>query len=338
MGSEQNQRNGLDRDSDGCKGFADQFIILGVDIEPEALKARYEGTKRHAYVCAVIDGLVQKQRTKTKRAPAWLVKVLRAATHIPPIKVADLGRDGTLDGWEDEKAKKGKRAGKNWVIVDDGRQRTMARRELDDEATAAGLPRKQLAAVYETYSAKNTYVDAVTSRVGANLREPRSFSSRAEDAADMKRGGYVDEDIAPYAEAKDAAEVAMLLALDTCIQDVKDAVDAGKVALVLSAKWAKLSDEEQASRVARAVVSGKKAKDAAAPPRARTCPSAVVTGISKAFYNTTTKAPQYTGEEVAALLRWVAGDTTSLEKEAKFERVWRIVESGEAEMQQGVSK
>lgn len=69
------------------------------------------------------------------------------------------------------------------------------------------------------------------------------------------------------------------------------------------------------------------------PRRAKTCPARMVVGVSISFLKTTTKAPQYTGEEVAALLRWIAGDTTSLEKEAKFERVWRIVESGEAEMQ-----
>lgn len=276
MGSEQNRRNGLSRDTDGAKGYADQFTILGVDIDPEALKKRYDGTKRHAYVCAVIDGLVQKQRTKTGKAPAWMVRVLRTATHIPPIKVADLGRDGTLDGWDDSSGKR-KKAGKNWALVDDGRQRVMATRENDAASGATGQPRRMLSCIYETYSAKDTYADAVMSRVGANLREARTFSQRAEDAADMARAKYAESDIAPYVEARDGAEVLLLLALDKCEQGVKDAVDAGRVPIADCSVLSRLSPEEQVRRVARKTAGdGKGAKDRAAAPRAKTKPAPVL--------------------------------------------------------------
>lgn len=271
MGSSQNDRNGLSRSGDGAKGYPEQFIIIDLDVSATDLKARYAGTKRHAYVCEIIDGAVQRQRTKQPPSAAF-TRGLRRAKQIPALSVCDLGRDGTKDGEEIVDGQK-RKAGLNHVIVIDGRQRDMATREnnrFDDQES--GKPPRQLECAYVTFPSTGTRDAVVLFKVGSNVREVRTFSSRAEDAADMSRGGYSLDDIAPYVEATGAGEVALLLSLDGCCDEVKAAVDAGHIGLAAVTDLAKHSHEEQARRVARKAAPTKEAREAAKKTRARPHP------------------------------------------------------------------
>lgn len=303
MGSEQRTRNGLSGTADGAQGYPEQFIILNVDIDPEALKARYAGTKRHEYICNIIDGAVQLQRTKRPPTPAF-TRGLRRAKQIPPLAVCDLGRDGTKDGWETVEGKK-RKAGLNHVLVIDGRQRDMATREnnrLDEQDH--GKPARQLRCEYVTFPSTGTREAVVLFKVGANVREIRTFASRAEDAADMKRSGYSDEDIAPYVEAKDAAEVGLLLLLDGCEDEVKAAVDEGRLALADVADLSKRKPEEQARRVTLKTAPTKAARNAAVAHRATPHPrTAIKIGVTLAMSHRCEKADGF-----LLALRWHAGE------------------------------
>jgi hypothetical protein len=332
MGSEQFKRTGLQRDSEGCKGFPEQFTIVGVDISPEDLKKRYEGTKRHRFVCEVIDGLVQKQRTKTGSAPGWLVDMLRTATNIPAIRVVDLGRDGTLDGWEEVDGKK-KKAGKNWVLIDDGRQRDMAMREIN---RTSGKPPRMLDATFVIYSSKGTYADAVMSKVGGNVRVARSFSQRAEDAADMARANYTHEAIVPFVEARDAAEVGLLLCLHQCVDEVKDAVDAGRVLLAECKKLSKETESEQIRLIARKTAvepganRGKKTRDAqnaAAPPKPRARPRAWCENLAT---KASTSEATFSGVDMAAIIRVLQGDQSAMFDEGVSDAARALLKAADA--------
>lgn len=277
MGSEQNERNGLRRRGDGASGFAAQYTIVDLDISALDLIRRYDGTKRAAWVAEVVLGAVQRQRTKRPPSEAF-TRGLKRAKVIPPVVIVDLGRDGTKDGEEkDPSTGRKRKAGKNHSIIVDGRQRCMSERENDRKREADGEPCRLLDCDYMVPSSKTPRQDVVLFRVGSAIREIRSMSSRAEDAADMIGQRYAPEDVAPYVEVETAAEVELLVALHGCDESVKDAADAGKLLLADVAALAKCSHEEQAQRVARKLAGNRKrAKDAAAPPRAKTQPASVL--------------------------------------------------------------
>lgn len=334
MGSEQRTRNGLSGAADGAKGYPEQFTIIDLDVSAVDLKARYAGTKRHAYICEIIDGAVQRQRTKRPPSLAF-IRGLRRAKQIPSLSVCDLGRDGTKDGWETIDGKK-RKAGVNHVIIIDGRQRGMATRENNRlDADEHGKPPRMLECNYVTFPAAGTRDAVVLFKVGANVREHRTFSSRAEDAADMRRGGYSDEDIAPYVEARDAAEVALLCDLDGCVDAVKDAVDDGSVALAAVKTIATLNHAEQARRVARrsATPAGgngaaaKRARDDAAPPRLKARGGAFAQALGVAVLAT---SRSYSADEVAALLEACAGSDDGLSTSGVGDDVREMVAKAKA--------
>lgn len=322
MGSEQRTRNGLDGAPDGAQGYPEQFVILNVDVDPDALKARYAGTKRHEYICNIIDGAVQLQRTKRPPSAAF-TRTIRRAKQIPALDVCDLGRDGTKEGWEEVDGKR-KRAGLNHVLVIDGRQRNMATRVNNALDIENGKPPRKLRCEYVTFPASGTRDAVVLFKVGANVREIRTASSRAEDAADMKRGGVSDEDIAPYVEAKDAAEVGLLLLLDGCSDGVKAAVDEGRRALADVKSLAAFGHDEQERRVARKEAGpGRAGKDAAASPR----PKALARPVVEAMAEKLIRLPDFDGTRanVSALLRYVLGD-----REQANGRPWLVALGNEA--------
>lgn len=312
MGSEQFDRYpGLKRRSEGAAGDPRLFTVIGVDISAEALKAKYKGSKQYAYACDVIDAVVQKQRT-AQPPPVSFINLCRGGIH-EPIIVCDLGADAK---------------GKSWMVVVDGRQRDLSARAINDEKTGVEI---DVSAIFRPFKRGSAGLDATMVKVVANARVPRTYSQRAEDAADLRARGVAN--IAPLCEARDDAEVEHLIALNGCADEAKVAIDANLLPLAYASHLATLPPEEQVRQVARKLAgSSKKGRDAAAPPRLKTCPSRMLLGVGAAFDKVSTKAPQFTGKEFAAFCRWAAGDVTAL-VDAEYERVWKVVESGEAEMQ-----
>lgn len=260
MGSESNKRTGIERGSDTGTPYADQVEIIGVDISAEDLSALYVGTKREKWVCEVIRGLIQLQRTKRGTAAQWLIDAMRDnPANPPPIATCDLNLD---------------RHGRNHVVVVAGRQRTMARRVEDAEIVAAGRPksdRRQLTSTSVVFPATGTYAAVVNYRVVENVHDRRSFAARAEDVFDLRSSGRSAESLTREGEVSTVEEVHMLLALHECDDAVKDAVDAGKEALSMALVYVKLDTDEQRRRILRKLAgTNGKAKDAAAPARAKT--------------------------------------------------------------------
>lgn len=336
MGSAQNKRNGLDRVGDGAEGYPDQYIVIGVDITAEALKARFKGTKRETYVCAIIDAAWQAQRTKKPPTRAF-VELLRGGVEVPII-VSDLGRDGTLDAWEEVDGKR-KRCGKNWVVVIEGRQRVLGRRILDAENKPKGIAKLKITCVYRVFGNKATALEATIVRCVTAGRVARTPSARAEDAAALRRSGMGLEDIAPLAEARDATEVEHLLCLDKCETEVKDAVDEGKILLAECKILATKSPEEQVRLVLRktAVEPGtgrtkdaQKARNAAAAPAQKARPRKY--GEALAITAETTTAVTYTGADVAMLVRYLLGDGDVLHDKGVSDHARALIASVEAKV------
>ena len=338
MGSAQNKRNGLDRVGDGADGYPDQYTLIGVDITPEALKARFKGTKREAYVCAVIDAAWQAQRTKKPPTRAF-VELLRGGVEVPII-VSDLGRDNTLDGWEEIDGKR-KKAGKNWVVVIEGRQRVLGRRILDAENKQRGIARLKIECKYRVFGTKSTALEATIVRCVTAGRVARTASARAEDAAALKRSGMGLEDIVPLAEARDAAEVELLLCLDKCEDEVKEAVDAGKIALGECKSLSTKDPAEQVRLITRktAVEPGtgrtkaaEKARNAAAPPAQKARPRK----YGEALAITAESAEvMFSGADVAMLVRYLLGDSDARHDSGVSDHAKALVKSVETKLKVG---
>lgn len=250
MGSEQFDRYpGLKRRSEGAAGDPNMFTVIGVDVDAEKLKTKYKGSKQEGYAAAVIDAVVQIYRT-AKPPPAPFVDTCRGGIH-EPIIVCDIGADAK---------------GKSWMVVVDGRQRCLSARIINAEKSGVTL---DIAAVFRPFRRGTAGLDATLVKVASNCRVARSYSQRAEDAADLTARNVAG--IAALVEARDDAEVALLLHLHQCSDAVKEAVDAGKVPLADAAVLRKLTEEEQARRVARKTATGGRvAQNAAALPRAKT--------------------------------------------------------------------
>lgn len=307
MSSEQQHRTGVARIDKSAAGFPEQYVIVGLDISAHDLKARYKGTKRHKYISDVVDGAVQLQRTKGPPSAAF-TRLLRKAKQIPAIYVCDLGRDASKECTEEGPDGEMVPCGRNHVLVIDGRQRNMATR-INNVARAKedGEPRRKLDCMYVTFPSAGTYDAVVAFKVGANVREIRTPSSRAEDATDMMRDkGWSMEDIAPYVEVATADEVNLLLALHLCTDEVKDAVDRGKIPLAAVARLSMLAPIKQVAVVARKLAPSRKAADDAAPPRPKARSAKLGVALAREM-----GALGINGE-THALARWFAGDDGAL--------------------------
>lgn len=319
MGSDAHKATGLTRLDKAGKGYPEQYVIVGLDISANDLKARYKGTKRHEYISNIIDGAVQLQRTKGPPSAA-LTRLLRKAKQIPAIYVCDLGRDGTKDDEEEGPDGKPVKVGRNHVLVIDGRQRDMATR-INNIAAATDPDSKgarQLECIYVTFPSTDTYDAVVEFKVGSNVREPRSFSSRAEDAADLDRGGLSMEDIAPFAEVRTVDEVNLLLALHKCHDDVKALVDSGRVGLAAVARVATLTPINQVAWAARKAAPSRKAANEAAPPRPKARSAKLGVALAREM------GARGINGETHALARWFAGDDKAL---ADHPRLAKALES-----------
>lgn len=312
---------GLRRRKDGLlQGAPSLFTVIGLDVEATKLKGRYKGTAHEARACELIDAAEQKRRV-AKPPTAGFIETCRGGL-ITPVIVADLWPDKT---------------GKSHALIMAGRKRRVSIDTLNAEPGAVPL---DMLGVVQTFRKSGPRMHGTIIRAAENCRNPRSFSERAEEAADMMGQAFAVAYVIALVEARDDKELNDLLALHECCEVVKDAVDEGHVLLSACGFLAKQDFAEQERIVARRLAgNGKGNKDAAAPPRAKTCKASTVQAIGAEFMatNTTTRGkggaeidvPEWTGKEVAALMRWVAGDITALAA-PEYERMWRVVDSADA--------
>lgn len=137
---------------------------------------------------------------------------------------------------------------------------------------------------------------------------------------------------------RDARLLIRCLALPPEIQARVGAADDG-IPFDVAATMASAGSEKAMEAVSLVALDGKgkatKAKIKAAvravkgQAKPRTCPAKTVNAIGAEFMATSSKAPEWTGKEVAALMRWVAGDITALAA-PEYERMWRVVDSADA--------
>lgn len=322
MGSEQKSRTGIDRVGEGGQAPPEAYTIVGVDISAEDLKGRYKGTRREAFVCSIIDAAVQRQRTKGP-PPAGFVNTLRGGVNTP-ILVCDLNRDGTKDAKDEE----GKKCGRNWVIVIEGRQRTMGLRQINAENT--GAPKLGLRCIYQSFPSEGAGLAAALVKIASGARVARTFSQRAEDATDLDNRSVAHADIAPLVEARDEEEVKMLLCLAKCIPEVQESVDAGVTPLALCKVLCAQSETEQARRVARKTSGGagnaaptRGQQDAAAPPRPKARPAVIAAGVARELTALAKDSPEIS-PEILAIVDWFSGNDSAL---AKFPVLLKAAES-----------
>lgn len=244
-------------------GAPEEFTIIGSDISAEKLSALYpDESKAHERARAIIRGVVDRTRTKGP-PPDWFVASLSGGvTQFPT--VANLGPD---------------RKGRIWFPMVIGRQRNGGLREWNrrnpgnaHELTCVIAPLK-----HNDKAGIDAELDALEANAESNVFVAMPDSGKADHAARLKSKGKADADIAGRIGARDAEHVKQLLALAECCEKVQAEVDAGHVLLADALVLCKLTPEEQARRVARKQAgNGKAAKDASAPPRAKTKPAAVL--------------------------------------------------------------
>lgn len=310
MGSEQFERLGIGRSKEGALEYPDKYTVIGVDIDADALIARYKGSKGESYAGEIIRAVVQKYRT-AKAPPGYFVNSLRGGVN-EPIILTDLGPD---------------KRGKSWAVVVDGRQRCVGLRTVNEENASAkpALPRFKCPAVFRAFSHKGAGLAAAMVKAVSNVHVAMTPSQKADDVLDLDWRGVGHEDIAHAIGARDTDEVASLLALAACCDAVKVAVDEGRYPLadVARCKLHTLPEAEQVARIARATAAPKgatdkaarKARDAAAPARAKTRPARVLASVEGELIRVTADAPDDAHPEspaarlrdAAAVIAWAKG-------------------------------
>lgn len=306
MGSEQFDRYpGLKRRSEGAQGAPESYTVIGVDITPEKLVAKYKGSRQEGDVIAAV---VQKYRT-AKPPPDSFVRTLRRGIH-EPIIICDLGADAK---------------GKSWAVVVEGRQRVVGARIINAEVDAGGGGlRLDVPAVFRPFARKTAGLDAVMVKITSNARVAMTPSMRAEDALDLDARSVSHEEIVGAGLASTAEEVPLLLALAACCDEVKASVDAGVTPLADCRTLSALPTDEQARRILRKTAPSRKAADAAAPPRPRARAASLARGVADALSTTKNGRPdgpiEGVSSDAAALAAWFAGQEDALDGYVKLKK------------------
>lgn len=279
-------------------GPPEEFTVIGADITAEKLSALYpDESKAHARARAIIRGVVDRTRTKGP-PPDWYVATFVGGVEEPP-SAANLGPD---------------KKGRIWFPIVKGRQRTMGLREWNrknpkeaHDLTCFLAPLK-----HNDAAGIDAELDALESNTVSNAFVAMPDSGKADHAARLKAKGRSVAEIVGRVGARDAAHVAQLLALAECCEKVQNEVDAGHVLLADALVLCKLTPVEQVRRVARKQAgNGKAAKDASAPPRAKTKPAPVL-----ASWEATVRKSIDDASEDAAILRAYAEGLASAQGKA----------------------
>ncbi|MCA7985186.1 ParB/RepB/Spo0J family partition protein [Burkholderia vietnamiensis] len=188
------------------------------------------------------------------------------------------------------------------TIVVDGRRRTIATREANKRLIAQGLKPHRIPAL-----PRRDGMAALTSMmVSTNeIRRPDSIINRAEKMAGMRQRGFSDEEIARDFGIEPSTVDRNLRLLDCCAA-VRDAVEAEHITATAALKLARLSPDEQRTKVA-ALIAAADGKDGHERSRAQ---KAVLSGDaaprmrSRKAIETALAASD---GDVAAALRWVLG-------------------------------
>lgn len=314
MGSEQFKRLELDRGREPANDYPDRYTIVGLDVSEKALLAAYKG---NAHSTELIRACVDK--TRIVKPPQWFIDSCRGGVN-EPITIIDLGADND---------------GKSWAIVNNGRQRVMSLRIINDENSERKppLPRMKLLAQFKAFARANAGLNATIVKAVSNVHVAMTPSQRGDHALDLESRGVALEDIGPLVGARDVDEVKMLLALAKLDPAAQRAVDDGTVPIALATKLEAYSPEEQKRRIVRKTAGGKgnaaptKAQqDAAAPPRAKGRPAKLGLAMAESL-------PDASGP-VLALLRWFGGDNAALDDQPKLRAAaekagWKAPEASE---------
>lgn len=300
-------RLGLERGKEMTCDYPDRFTVVGVDISEKALLALYKGNDR---ACEIIRAAVDKTRT-ANAPPQWFINSLRGGVH-EPILLVDLGPD---------------KDGKSWAVVDNGRQRVLGLRIVNDENAANNIPRLKMDAKFKTIGKKDAGLTAALVKATSNVSVAMTPSQRADHAASLESMGVGVTDIMAAIGARDEQEVKMLLALAKLDPSAQQAVDDGTVPIALATTLEAFPPAEQKRRIERKTSGGKgnaaptKAQqDAAAPPRAKGRPAALASGMLDAY-------PEASGP-IKAILGFFSGDNAALDsypslKEAAAKAGWK---------------
>ncbi len=209
------------------------LTVIGHDISAAELKLRF-GDNQVAH--DMIDALIDKRAERP--VPPEFVKTLVGGV-IEPVVIVNIGND--IDG-------------KVWVCLNNGRQRTMGIRIVNQERVAKGLPEYMLTAVVRKFAPNATgAMMARQIKALANCRVQSTPMERAWLAQEFLDAGVPLSEIPMYVEVTTEQAVRNLLALLSCSPRVQAAVDLGVdnggVTMTIAAKLSKLPHAEQDAKL-----------------------------------------------------------------------------------------
>lgn len=279
------KRLGFRRGGDRQFAAPEGLTVIGADIKAHELKALYAGNE---WSCKVIQALVDRRAEKGP-PPAYFWKALRGGvTHA--IHVVSLGIDTN---------------GKEWIVVAEGRNRTLGLREVNIEREqAADEPLEievQLVTLPRASDGIAAALRALDLKITSNVHVPMAPSDTADRVMELSDQGLPPASIAHKLGLREEVadvEVPQYLALAQCVDEVRNAVDAGTLALAKCIRLAKKSEDAQRAAVAP------KEKSAAREQR-RTLPGDFMTSWAAAL-------PSKYDAAIAAL-KFAAGDLRAID-------------------------
>jgi hypothetical protein len=279
------KRLGFRRGGDRQFAAPEGLTVIGADITAADLKKHYAG---NVWSCKVIQALVDRRAEKGP-PPAFFWKALRGGVN-HAIHVVSLGIDTN---------------GKEWIVVAEGRNRTLGLREVNIEREKESEEpleiEVQLVTLPRAADGIAAALKALDLKITSNVHVPMAPSDTADRVMELSDQGLPPASIAHKLGLREEVadvEIPQYLALAKCVDEVRTAVDTGTLALAKCIRLAKKSEDQQ-----RAAVAPKERK-----PREqrRTLPGE----FAKAWAE---KLPE-TFDVAVAALKFMGGDLTALDE------------------------
>lgn len=279
------KRLGFRRGGDRQFAAPEGLTVIGADIKADELKAHYAG---NAWSCKVIQALVDRRAEKGP-PPAYFWKALRGGVN-HAIHVVSLGIDAN---------------GKEWIVVAEGRNRTLGLREVNIEREqAADEPLEievQLVTLPRAADGIAAALRALDLKITSNVHVPMAPSDTADRVMELSDQGLPPASIAHKLGLREEVaevEIPQYIALAQCVDEVREAVDAGALPIAKCIRLAKKSEEAQRAAVAP--------KEKGAPrEQRRTLPGD--------FAKTWAEKLPTKYDAASAVLKFMAGDLTALD-------------------------
>ena len=312
---------------DAPKASPDQLTVIGFDISEHALKKLYAGNEP---VRALIHALIDKRGERPEVDPSF-VETLTIGVR-EPVLITDLGLDVN---------------GKRWIVLVDGRQRTLGLRVINQRRVASSLPPLLLITLMETFPpTADGNMLAMQIKALCNRRVESLPTELAWLAHGFVQMHTALEAICPFVGVESVQSVKNLLLLLDCSPKVQKAVDLGAKKGGISQEVArrilkiagdnfKLQDEKLAE------IAGKRGRQAlatvgggdAAP--GRVLRRKQLEGVRKQLASPEglLDAEVTESQHLGAVLQYVLGDASALEACSEFFRVAveKAAEAAEAE-------